>query len=323
MHLPGKNLLGNDEGDEKMRIAVFGGAGFIGSHFVDLLLKKNNVEKVLVLDGLTYAGNLENLKTASLDNRFSFKKADIVNPTAYNSDFADIDLVVNFAAESHVDRSIENPDKFMETNALGVVKLLNVAMASGVKKFLQVSTDEVYGSVPLGESNESTILNPSSPYSSSKAAGELVALSYWTTYKFPVIVTRGCNTYGPRQFPEKLIPLAIKKLKSKQRIPIYGDGEQIREWIHVEDHAAGIYAALVSGLPGEIYNIGSGIRLTNNDLLHKLLPTFGMDTSSLEYVADRKGHDSRYALDSQKIRKISEWRCMHDINRDLKSADTW
>jgi len=306
-----------------MKVCVFGGAGFIGSHFVDLLITDPEVSKVLVLDSLTYAGNLGNLEQALKNQMVSFEKADIRNPEDYIKVISNFDYLVNFAAESHVDRSISNPDIFASTNTLGVVRALNASMEANVKSFVQVSTDEVYGSIPSGETDEKSNLNPSSPYSASKAAGDLLALSYWHTYKYPVKITRGSNTYGERQYPEKLIPLALRQVRNLKPVPIYGDGKQVREWTYVSDHAEGIRSAMLMGTPGEIYNVGSGERMTNIELIMKLLNKLGAPTDLIEYVEDRKGHDMRYALNSSKIKEKTGWLPKYSFTNALQSIDNW
>ena len=306
-----------------MKICVFGGAGFIGSHFVDLVMKDPEITEVLILDSLTYAGNMRNLDQALANPKATFVKADLRNPDDYKRSISNFDYLVNFAAESHVDRSISNPDIFASTNTLGVVRALNASMDAGVKCFVQVSTDEVYGSISIGETDEESHLNPSSPYSASKAAGDLLALSYWHTYKYPVIVTRGSNTYGERQFPEKLIPLALRQIRDGKPVPIYGNGKQMREWTFVLDHAEGIKNAMLKGSPGEIYNIGSGERLTNIELIKTLLKKMEASTDLLEYVQDRKGHDLRYALDSSKIKMKTGWSPKYSFANTLGSVDKW
>ena len=306
-----------------MKIVVFGGAGFIGSHFVDLISSKSEVQEILVIDSLTYAGNIKNLNSALQIGKVRFLQADLLNPEIYMPEIKNFSHVVNFAAESHVDRSISGPKPFFMSNAVGVGVLCDALTKSDVTKFLQVSTDEVYGPVLESESVETDLLLPSSPYSSSKASGDLIALSFWNTFKFPTIVTRGSNTYGPRQFPEKLIPLAIQNLKQGKKIPVYGNGMQVREWMHVFDHANGIWHALTQGIDGEIYNVGSGERLTNIALLGEILSEFKLDKNSLEFVEDRKGHDIRYALNSKKLSSLTGWTPKYKLNEAIKSCRDW
>jgi dTDP-glucose 4,6-dehydratase len=287
-----------------MNYLVTGGAGFIGSNYVRMLLSDQlgPVTSVKVLDRLTYAGKLENLKSISSDLRFSFIEGDICDEAVVNSCLAEGDVIVHFAAESHVDRSITGPSEFIRTNVLGTQVLLSAAIAKKAKIFLHVSTDEVYGSVEKGSSVESDPLMPNSPYSASKAASDLLVRSYVETYGLDARITRCCNNYGPNQFPEKFIPLAIKNLKDGKKIPIYGDGSNVREWIHVEDHCTGIQAVINKGSKGEIYNIGSGELFTNIDLVKEILRFAQSNIGNIEYVTDRKGHDYRYSLNSNKAR---------------------
>ncbi len=306
-----------------MKVAVVGGAGFIGSHFCDLVLEHSDVTKILVIDKLTYAGNLENLSKSSNDPRFDFLKSDLNESEKYETAINNFDIVINFAAESHVDKSIFDPKPFFETNSLGVATLAACCINNGVKRLVQVSTDEVYGPIKFGTSDEKAVLNPSSPYSSSKAAGELFALSFWKTFGFPVVVTRGSNTYGPRQYPEKLIPLALTKLRKNEKIPVYGSGKQIREWTHVIDHAHAIWLACKKGESGAIYNIGSGERYTNLELLAKLLKSQGKDLDSIEFVGDRLGHDYRYALNSKLISKKLGWKPKYNFTEALAEVSSW
>ena len=306
-----------------MKIAVFGGAGFIGSHFVDKAIYSGAFTQILVVDSLTYAGNLENLKIALRDDRVKFIKSDILSNIEYEDEFTDFDVVVNFAAESHVDRSIDNPLLFAQTNSLGPSVLVNACMRQNVKRFIQVSTDEVYGPVITGESVESSPILPTSPYAASKAAGEIIAISYWRTYGYPVIVTRGCNTYGSRQYPEKLIPLAIDRLSRNMAFPQYGNGEQIREWINVEDHAEAILKIALAGEPGEIYNIGTGERISNRDLLFTIARILGADVNLIQTAKDRLGHDFRYALDSSKIASELSWSPSRTLQKSIAECSTW
>ena len=307
-----------------MRFVVIGGAGFIGSHFAELLTKKTEVEKILVIDLLTYAGKLENLEKASQSKKYSFMKWDINQIDEIKNEIENYDVMVNFAAESHVDNSIKNPKPFFYTNGIGVASAVQIAMDLNYERFIQVSTDEVYGPVALGEMSENSPVNPSSPYSASKLGGEFFAISYWKTYKFPVLVTRGCNTYGPRQYPEKLIPLAKKQLDNNKKIPIYGSGNQIREWIHVKDHAEAIWQVSTLGKPGEIYNVGSGERFTNLEIIGEVIKAYNKSLrESVEYVEDRKGHDFRYAINSEKIKSTCDWQINYDVISELKKIKYW
>ena len=300
-----------------------GGAGFIGSHFVDLTLEKNEIEKVVVIDSLTYAGSKGNLVKAFSNKKFDFVKADINDSKDYRDSIFGFDAVVNFAAESHVDRSIINPNEFFMTNSVGVATLTRTCMEANGGKLNQVSTDEVYGPMESGAASEKTILNPSSPYSASKAAGEMFAVSFWKTFGFPVCVTRGSNTFGPRQFPEKLIPLALSNLRLGKKIPVYGSGMQVREWIYVSDHANAIYKVLMGGKEGSIYNVGSGDRISNLELLRMLLKKLNLDEESLEFVEDRKGHDFRYAIDSALIETELGWKAKFNLSSLLNEIDSW
>jgi dTDP-glucose 4,6-dehydratase len=306
-----------------MNIVVTGGAGFIGSHFVDLALADPDIQSVRVIDSLTYAGSKRNLSLAGENKKFNFVQADILITSTYSDEIHAGDLVVNFAAESHVDNSIIGPDKFFQTNALGVSRLIQTCMNNDVRKFLQVSTDEVYGSIITGEVDETDNLNPSSPYAASKAGGDLFSLSFWKTFQFPINVTRGANTFGPRQYPEKLIPLALERMRKGQRVPVYGSGLQSREWIHVHDHARAILTVLKHGVAGEIYNIGSGIRLTNIEVIEKLKRAIGADFDVVAYVEDRKGHDFRYAISSQKIRKELGWIPISKFGENFTDIESW
>ncbi len=298
---------------------VAGGAGFIGSEFVRQLLEDDMIKKVYVIDKLTYAGKKGNLKKYENFSKFEFIEGDILDSLELLSKLPENSTVVNFAAESHVDKSILDPYLFAETNSQGVVRLADAAMKYRMKKLVQVSTDEVYGSLTKGEFDEKAALNPSSPYSASKAAGDLLALSFWYTYKFPVLITRGVNTFGPGQYPEKLIPLAIARFKKGLKIPIYGSGLQQREWIHVYDHAKAIFEVSKFGQAGEIYNIGTGCILNNLEIIKILANQFSIKYDYVEFVEDRKGHDFRYALNSSKIRQEINWN--HTVTLSESSVD--
>jgi dTDP-glucose 4,6-dehydratase len=307
-----------------MRILVTGGAGFIGSNYVSSLLAvPNRWEEIIVLDALTYAGNLSTLE-AVLDNpKVRFIKGDIRDAELVASVMADIDIVVHFAAESHVDRSISNPNEFISTNVLGTNNLLNAALRSKILKFIHVSTDEVYGSIEVGSWDEQWPLSPNSPYSASKASSDLVALSYFSTYGLPVIVTRCSNNYGRYQFPEKLIPLAISNLIDGRTIPIYGDGLNSRDWLDVRDHCGAINLLIDGGKDGEIYNIGGGRELSNIELVKFLLDEFGVDETFIEFVEDRKGHDRRYSVSFEKLANACGYRPKHVFEESLKETVEW
>lgn len=293
-----------------MKIFVTGGAGFIGSEFVRSALGGKleafgiNPSKVIVYDALTYAGNIDNLSSVEKDERFEFIKGDICDSNIEKSIPKYCDLIVNFAAESHVDRSIEGPSMFVKTNILGTQNLLEVAKKHEVKKFIQISTDEVYGSIDSGSWDENFPLEPNSPYAASKACADLLCLAYNKTYGFPVLITRCSNNYGPYQNPEKLIPLFIKNLIEGNKLPLYGDGKNIREWIHVSDHVRAISFAYQYGKNGQIYNIAGDDEKSNIEITKIILSIFGEDESKILYVKDRLGHDLRYALNGEKIRSL-------------------
>lgn len=307
-----------------MRLLVTGGAGFIGSNFVHLAASGNFplISSITVIDNLTYAGNLKNLENLPLSD-FEFIRGDICNQELTGKLASRTDAIINFAAESHVDRSISESKKFVETNVLGVQTLLEVARLKSVKTFLQVSTDEVYGSIDQGSWSESHPLLPNSPYAATKAAADLLARSYFRTYGLDVRVTRSSNNYGPRQFPEKFIPLMVTRLMNNSKVPIYGNGQNTRDWIHVEDHCRALYLVLTNGQAGEIYNIGGGKELKNIDLAKMLIVLTGKDDSSIEYVSDRLGHDLRYSVDSEKISRELGFEPSIEFNSGLESTLRW
>jgi dTDP-glucose 4,6-dehydratase len=307
-----------------MRVLVTGGAGFIGSNFVEMALTDQfpDISNVLVLDKLTYAGKLSNLSGVANNPNFEFVQGDICDVELANSLAANVDAVVNFAAESHVDRSIENSSEFIQTNVLGTQVLLDAAKNQKVAKFVQVSTDEVYGSTLEGSWDENAPLLPNSPYSASKAAADLLVRAYFVTHGLDACVSRCSNNFGPKQDAEKLIPNFIMKLRQGEKVPVYGDGLNIRDWLYVEDHCVGIYLVLTKGLPGEIYNIGGGTELTNLELTKKLLDFFEKDESYIDYVPDRLGHDRRYSVDCTKIQKLGYSASLNfneNLSKTLKS----
>lgn len=309
-----------------MRWLVTGGAGFIGSAFVRLALREGWADRIVNLDKLTYAGNLENLAEVEGDERHRFVQGDIGDTPLVLSLLKEErpDVVVHFAAESHVDRSILGPQAFIETNVRGTFSLLEAARAAGVERFLHVSTDEVYGSIPEpDEADETWPLRPSSPYSASKAGSDLLALSYWTTFRLPVIVTRASNNYGPYQFPEKLIPLMISNAIENKPLPIYGDGMQVRDWLFVDDHCRAVHAALEKGTPGEIYNIGGSRALPNRRVVEMILDALGKPRSLMREVADRPGHDRRYAITTAKLERASGWRAAVSFEEGLDRTIRW
>ncbi len=307
-----------------MRLLVTGGLGFIGSNFIRILLRERPTATVVNLDAMTYAGNPNNCADIANDRRYRFIKGNICDPAVVEAAIEDgVDAIVNFAAETHVDRSILDPEEFLRTDILGTHVLLEAVRKFHIPRYLQVSTDEVYGHVPEGESAESDPLRPRSPYSASKAGGDLQVLAYWTTYRTPVLITRGSNTYGPYQYPEKLIPLFITNLIDGESVPVYGDGLQVRDWLHVNDHARGILHVLEHGELGEIYNIGGGNPQTNIDITRRLIEACGrsMETD-VRHVADREGHDRRYAIDCTKARKLG-WKSEVPFDQGLASTIEW
>jgi len=309
-----------------VKLIVTGGAGFIGSAFVRLLLSTPGPYEITVLDKLTYAGNLDNLEPVSSDLRYKFVQADIVDSVAVNTVVAETqpDAIVHFAAESHVDRSILSPEPVVQTNIFGTFTLLEAARRVGVARFLHVSTDEVYGSISEPhEADENYPLIASSPYSASKAGSDLLALSYWTTYKMPVMVTRASNNYGPYQFPEKLIPLMIANALDGKPLPVYGDGQQIRDWLYVDDHCRAILAVLEKGRAGEVYNIGGSRALPNLEVVQRIIAATGRDESSIRYVTDRPGHDRRYALTSDKLTRETGWAPQVEFEAGLAATIDW
>jgi dTDP-glucose 4,6-dehydratase len=307
---------------------VTGGCGFIGSNFIRYILQHYKPALVTNVDALTYAGNLANLDGVVEEHgeRYEFFKADIANADAMDALMLEHQFfaVVNFAAESHVDRSINSPENFIHTNVIGTSVLLNSARKNGVQRFVQVSTDEVYGSLgKTGKFKEDSPLDPSSPYSSSKAGADLLALAHYKTYGQEVIVTRCSNNYGPYQFPEKLIPLMIIKALRDESLPVYGDGMNVRDWIHVEDHCAAAVAALFDGKPGAVYNFGGGNEMANLDLVKMILKQLGKPESLISFVKDRLGHDRRYAIDSSFAQKELKWKPRQDFKEGLEATIQW
>lgn len=305
-----------------MKILITGGAGFIGSNFIRMMVDKYPEDIIINLDKLTYAGNPDNLKDIENKPNYKFVKGDICDDNIVSKIMKGVDLVFNFAAESHVDRSINDSNVFVKTNVLGTSVLLENSRKHNVKKFIHVSTDEVYGSIQNGSFKETDILNPSSPYSSSKASADLLALGYYNTFNFPVIITRTTNNFGPYQYPEKLIPLFITNLLEGKKVPLYGDGKNIRDWIFVEDNCEAIEMASEKGKEGEIYNIGTENELTNIEITELILKELEFDKNSIEYVKDRLGHDRRYSLDCTKIRKLG-WNPKHNFIEALKQTINW
>ncbi|HUL58312.1 MAG TPA: dTDP-glucose 4,6-dehydratase [Anaeromyxobacteraceae bacterium] len=309
-----------------MNVLVTGGCGFIGSNLVRWLLDARPAWRVVNLDKLTYAGNAENLADLADLPRYRFVRGDVADGEVVSGIMKAerIEAVLHLAAESHVDRSILHPAVFVETNVGGTQVLLEAARESGVRRFLHVSTDEVYGSLgPTGAFTEATALAPSSPYSASKAASDLLALAYARTFGLDVVVTRCSNNYGRYQFPEKLIPLLIANALRDQPLPVYGDGRNVRDWIHVEDHCAGLVAALENGKPGEVYNLGAATERQNIDIVHRVLELLGKPRSLVQYVKDRPGHDRRYAIDSAKARRELGWAPRRSFDEALAATVRW
>jgi dTDP-glucose 4,6-dehydratase len=305
-----------------VKVLVTGGAGFIGSQYVRTLLTSEGAS-VTVLDKLTYSGNRENLAPVAGHPGFTFVEGDIVDRDTVAEVMKGHDAVVHFAAESHVDRSIDGAEPFVVTNVLGTQRLLDEALRAGVGRFLHVSTDEVYGSIAEGSWTEDWPLAPNSPYSASKAGSDLLALAYHRTHKLDVVVTRCSNNYGPYQFPEKVIPLFVTNLLDGKKVPLYGDGGNIRDWLHVADHCAGIQLALDKGRSGEVYHIGGGLELTNKELTERLLEACGRDWSFVTPVEDRKGHDRRYSLSIEKIRNELGYTPAVPFERGIAETVAW
>lgn len=312
-----------------MKLLITGAAGFIGSHFVDYVLDHHPEDTVIGLDKLTYAGNLDNLAGRLQDRRFRFFRADICDREAVFPllERESVDCIVNFAAESHVDRSLQDPGVFLRTNVLGVGVLLDGTAQFGVSRFHQVSTDEVYGDLPLDRPelkfDEGSPLCPSSPYSASKAAADLLALSYFRSFGTPVTITRSSNNYGPRQYPEKLIPRMIRRARAGRPLPVYGDGRNVRDWIHVLDHCAAVDLVIRKGRVGEVYNVGGGNERSNLDLIRLLLSLMGKDEALISFIADRKGHDRRYAVSTEKISTQLGWRPAVEFNSGIRETIRW
>ncbi len=304
-------------------VLVTGGAGFIGSTFVRYAIATHPDWHVTTLDKLTYAGRMENLRDVIDNPRHRFVKGDIADANVAGPLVAESDYVINFAAETHVDRSILQAGDFITTDVFGTFVLLEAARkATQLKRFVQISTDEVYGSVPAGSSKETDELKPRNPYSASKSGADRLAYSYWATYNVPVIITRASNNYGPNQFPEKVIPLFITNLLHDLQVPLYGDGQNVRDWLHVEDHCRGVDMLLTAGQPGEVYNIGGGNEVKNVDLTHRLLQLLNKPTTLIKRVEDRLGHDRRYSLDTSKLQAMG-WTPKHDFAQGLAETVDW
>ena len=309
-----------------MRVVITGAAGFIGSRFTEMLLGEADrlgYDDIVLLDALTYSGRRENMASALSDPRVHFVLGSIIDADVTNDVLMNAHAVIHFAAESHVDRSITGARAFFETNVLGTQQLLESARRRDVERFVHVSTDEVYGSIETGSWREDHLLEPNSPYSSSKAGSDLAALAYQRTYGLPVMVTRCSNNYGPRQFPEKVIPLFVTNLSDGRKVPLYGDGMNVRDWLHVDDHCRGVLLVLESGRAGEIYNIGGGTELTNKELTERLLVLCDRDSSMIEPVIDRLGHDRRYSVDWSKIKSELGYEPQVGFEEGLAATVRW
>lgn len=304
------------------KILVTGGAGFIGSNFVHYLLRRHDDVEVINLDKLTYAGNLENLRAIKGHPNYRFVKGDICDAGLVDELMDGVEVVVNFAAESHVDRSIGGPDAFIRTDVFGAFVLLDASRRHGVSRFIQISTDEVYGSIEAGSFKETDALMPSSPYSASKAGADRLAYSYFVTYGLPVIITRCSNNFGPYQYPEKLISLFVTNAIEDKPLPIYGDGKNVRDWIYVEDHCDAIHFLLAQGQPGEVYNIGGGNERTNLEITDFILARLNKPATLKTFVTDRLGHDRRYSVDCGKIAGLG-WRPQHTLEAALEHTIDW
>ena len=307
-----------------MRILITGGAGFIGSCFVRHMLNKHQDYKIINIDALTYAGNIANLDDVKNNPNYTFVHGNICDKKLVRELISECDAVVNFAAESHVDRSITNPEIFIETNVQGTLNLLQASKELGVDRYLQVSTDEVYGTLgKTGYFYETTPLAPNSPYSASKASADMLTRAYYETYKLPVLNTRCSNNYGPYQYPEKLIPFFISQLLKGEKVPVYGDGLNVRDWLYVYDHCEAIDTVLHKGKVGEVYNIGGHNEKTNMEITHLILEAMGKDESSIKYVQDRLGHDRRYAISNDKITSELGWKPSLTFEQGIKITIDW
>ena len=304
------------------KILVTGGAGFIGSNFIRHMLQKHDDIHITNLDKLTYAGNLDNLKDVEDDERYTFIKGDICDKEVVDRCVRENNIVVNFAAESHVDRSIGNPDDFIQTDVFGSFVLLEACREHGIERFVQISTDEVYGSIENGRFSEDDPLMPSSPYSASKTGADRLVYSYWVTYGLPVVIPRSSNNYGPYQYPEKLISLFTTNALDDKQLPIYGDGKNVRDWLFVMDNCEGVEMVMERGKDGGVYNLGAGNEKTNLEITKTILVKLGKPDSLITFVEDRKGHDKRYALDTARITKLG-WSPRHTFEEAMEKTVTW
>lgn len=306
-----------------MKILVTGGAGFIGSNFIKYMLEKYPDYKIINLDALTYCGNLINLKEVENNPNYTFIHGNICNADTVKNAIIGVDCIINFAAESHVDNSIWHPEYFVGTNIHGTLNLLQAAKEAKIERFIQISTDEVYGSIQTGFANESSPICPSSPYSASKASADLLVEAFYKTYHLPILITRCSNNYGPFQYPEKLIPFFISKLLKKEKVPIYGNGLNKRDWIYVYDHCRAIDLVMHNGKDGNIYNIGSHNERSNLDITRCILKNIGLDESYIEFVEDRPGHDLRYAISYDKISSELGWQPTYDFEENINRTIGW
>jgi len=306
-----------------VKVLVTGGAGFIGSNFIRYALKKHADWQIINLDKLTYAGNLENLSDVSKDSRYRFVQGDLSDEKLVNQIFAEgVDYCLNFAAETHVDRSIGNPRDFIVTDVEGTYVLLEAAKTHGLKRFIQISTDEVYGSIEKGSFKEEDLLTPRNPYSASKAGADRLAYSYFSTYGLPALVTRASNNYGPFQYPEKLIPLFVTNAIDDKPLPLYGDGLNVRDWLYVEDHCSALDFLLTKGSDGEVYNVGGGNEQTNLEITRTILSILGKPESLIKKVKDRQGHDRRYSISCEKLNKLG-WKAEATFEQAIKKTVQW
>jgi len=305
-----------------MKIMVTGGLGFIGSNFIRMILSKYKDYHIINIDKMTYAGNPANLKDVEANKNYTFVKGDICNTELVSKLAKDCDAIINFAAETHVDRSILDPYGFVRTDVEGTFNLLEASRKHDIKKYIQISTDETYGSVEKGSSKETDMLDPSSPYSASKTSADLLTMSYFKTYGLPILITRSSNNFGPYQYPEKLMPLFITNLIEGKKVPVYGDGLNVRDWLYVGDNCDGIGFVLHNGKLGEIYNIGGDNEKTNMEITKIILKQLGKDENSIEYIKDRPGHDRRYSLDSAKIKNLG-WKPQHNFTEAMKKTIEW
>lgn len=305
-----------------MKLLVTGGAGFIGSNFIRYYLSAHPEHSIINFDKLTYAGNLDNLLDLAKNSRYSFIQGDICDPVAVERSVPGVDAIVNFAAETHVDRSIVEAASFVKTDVLGTQILLEAVKKHKIARYIQISTDEVYGSIATGKFTEESPISPNSPYAASKASGDLMVRAYFKTYTLPVIITRSSNNFGPFQYPEKFIPLFITNALQGQKLPLYGDGQNVRDWIYVMDNCAGLDAVLQKGIEGEVYNLGGGNERQNIEIVKIILAELGLKEDILEYVKDRPGHDRRYALNSSKVEKLG-FRPQNEFSAALKGTVRW